>query len=155
MPDGLVRELFLEALAGGQRIQVQAYGGSMWPTLRDGQRLWVERLPPSGPVRGDLLVFDRDGSWVCHRLIDTRPRGTWSAVRQCILRGDSHRVCDEPVSVAQVVGRVAGVGAERRAPSRLARRLYMRWPTTSRLAAGVVGRAWRLTRWVRRLATQG
>ena len=151
-PAGLVRELFLEALARGQEIQVETHGGSMWPTLRHGQRLRVERLTEAGPALGDILVYDREGSWVCHRLVDTRPKREWREVQHCVLRGDARRSVDAPVPVGRIVGRVAGVGARKRAPSRLMSHLYLNRPALCRMGANIAQLALLALRRLRRLA---
>lgn len=71
----------------------------MWPLVRPGAR--VELRPVAGPLSpGDLIAVEVDTRLVLHRFVRVDDAGL------LVLRGDSHRAEDPPVSPEAVVGRV-------------------------------------------------
>ncbi len=91
-------------------------GGSMAPTLRDGDRVCVQSLLGSSPPEpGEILVFRRDGRLIAHRLVAVSDRFV-------ITRGDASPRNDFPLPSGRLLGRVTRV--ERlSAPARWARRI--------------------------------
>jgi signal peptidase I len=94
-----------ELLRGGQRVRFRAPGGSMHPTIRDGEIITVGPLGRS-PVRvGDVVLYRRGRAAIAHRVIRL-PAGGSSGF---VLRGDAAHSCDRPIKLAQVLGRVLSI----------------------------------------------
>lgn len=80
-------------------------GGSMFPTLRPGDVVTVQRSTADGLLIGDIaLVLDGDRLFA-HRVIELR-KGDEPRV---VLRGDSHWANDPPRPAASAIGRIVGV----------------------------------------------
>lgn len=125
-------------LAREHPLTVILRGGSMMPTLRDGQRLAVGAARHYWP--GDVVVFRRgDGVLCVHRVLGYRwHRGEVAYVT----RGDAAVQGDAPVGRSQVLGRLVDVDG-------------VPWRTGSRAraaaVAGYIGYARLLARrWVAR-----
>ena len=85
---------------------VPVRGGSMLPTLREGQVLSVDFSPVS-PRRGDLLFFRQEGDLVVHRVV---ARSRFRDGGPCFrTRGDGRPNLDPRVSPSKGVGRVVAV----------------------------------------------
>ena len=133
------REL-IRRLAAGRVVYVRAWGTSMLPAIRPGERLRVE--PRRGePARVDEVVLVAAGGGVrIHRVTAVTGEGG------VVTRGDALRRPDPAVAAAAVLGRVsanlqAGPGRRwQRAPGRLGRWCAM-WlpPRLLQLAARVAG----------------
>src|SRR5262249_52080652 len=78
-------------------------GHSMSPTLRDGDRILVVPFGASDiPQAGDLVITNRSGTLVAHRLVARTPRGF-------VTRGDARQWNDTPVGREDLLARVIGV----------------------------------------------
>ena len=102
--DGVVipisAELIRDALETAGQLPVPVRGGSMGPWIRSGDTVVVERAVD---VRaGEVLVFERDGRLIAHRVI-ARTEDGW------ITRGDAVERSDLPVGEELIVGRVRGL----------------------------------------------
>ena len=81
-----------EQLAAGQQVRLTLQGGSMRPTLRDGDTLLI--APPGHtPEVGEVYLFRCSGTHLLHRLVEqngeapcrpTVPNGSVPAARRCI-----------------------------------------------------------------------
>jgi signal peptidase I len=81
-------------------------GGSMGPTLREGDWLRVEPLGAGRAPRPGEVVVTRLGSrLVTHRLLEIRGE-------LAVTRGDACRANDPPVPIESLLGRVAEVRRE-------------------------------------------
>lgn len=94
--------LLRESLLKGNKILLQASGGSMWPFIRSGDRLHV--IAADRFLVGDILLYERGDVWYVHRLV----RQIWDAggERRLILRGDANPADDPPAVEGAVLGRV-------------------------------------------------
>lgn len=101
-----------EALARSGAALLRVRGGSMAPSLRDGDVVCVRARPPR---RGDLAVVRAGDRILCHRLLSVG-RG------HVTLLGESRATVERLAvpSEAQVIGRVDGVlrGGRFRPPRR-------------------------------------
>ncbi len=84
-----------------EEFSFRANGSSMCPAIRMGDTLRVK--PANSYQLGDVLLFERDGAFVAHRLIAARMT---SDGQRYITRGDSLLQDDEPVAPEDVLGRV-------------------------------------------------
>lgn len=75
---------------------VTARGGSMWPTIRDGDEVLL--VPLGRPRVGDVVVLDLGSRLVLHRVVR-------AGDALLVTRGDASRCEDGHVSLADVVGR--------------------------------------------------
>jgi len=88
-------------LATGADLMLDASGGSMSPTYRDGDRLRVRAISETHPLQpDDVVVFERAGRLVAHRLVRVRSDG------RLLTQGDFHGESEEPVDPRDVIGRV-------------------------------------------------
>ena len=114
-------------------------GGSMWPTFRPGDRLFIEHCSPADLRAGEVVVF-RGSRLVVHRVLRVERRGDAVLVHT---QGDRSPRADPPWDGSRLVGRVVSVspvkGRTRRlapAPTRAAfLRAGLRLARTARRAA--------------------
>ncbi len=101
----------------GQRygIRFQALGGSMHPTIRNGEMVIVKPIRQQEVRRGTILLVRQGARAFVHRVrrVKTEEGGTISYV----LRGDACASFDRPVTVNQVLGRAVSVERNGRAVS--------------------------------------
>jgi signal peptidase I len=95
-----------EALATETVVRFRAQGGSMYPTIRDGDTVTVAHVSVEEIVRGDVLLCRHGKRVVAHRVVGADVRDT---VRVFHLRGDAKAAGDAPVGADAVVGRVIAV----------------------------------------------
>ena len=88
-------------LASGHQVRFQARGHSMFPVIRDGDTVRVERVV-SGTLRtGDVVAVKTAAGIRVHRLISA------DLERDSFLtRGDASRESDPPVRSSEILGRV-------------------------------------------------
>ncbi|MHB8882567.1 MAG: S24/S26 family peptidase [Thermodesulfovibrionales bacterium] len=95
-------------LADGFDVRMHAAGASMFPVISSGDRIIVGREREYAV--GDILVFRRNDSLVCHRL---RKLSEKDGIRYYQTRGDSFLSPDEQVVAGQVLGKVLRIEQER------------------------------------------
>ncbi|MFH1508542.1 MAG: S24/S26 family peptidase [Candidatus Omnitrophota bacterium] len=81
-------------------------GSSMWPFLRSGQRIIVER-PPTTELRiGDIIVYRSNNQVVCHRLVkmDKLSKGY-----KIYARGDRSLSAPQAIEEELFLGRVYAI----------------------------------------------
>ena len=134
-----------EILIARGRAIVSVQGRSLFPPLRSGVRVEVQKAAWDELEPGDLIVYDNTEVLICHRLL--RKSG-----RLLIVKGDTNLLADPPVLWAQTLGRVTrfidadlrlhalDALAYRRRAARMARWSYL-------LAFGYQARK-RLDRWL-------
>jgi signal peptidase I len=101
--------MIAKVLRAGGRVRFRAYGGSMGEAIRRGDIVEVEPVTVAELRRADIVVYERQGRLVVHRLLailEHADRGV-----RLIVRGDSHRSCDPPVPAHALLGRVAAVSS--------------------------------------------
>ena len=96
MADRKIKSLLVELLKEGHPAEVLAYGISMYPLLRPGDKLVVH---PVKPEIGDIAVFDRGDVLVAHRVYKIH-NGVY------FLKGDSLLREDAPIPQDKVLGTV-------------------------------------------------
>ncbi len=88
-----------EAMRLHGRAVVRIQGRSMYPTLRNGERVLVSPVAYDELVIGDLIVFHDGRGLLCHRLIR-------KTNRTLSLKGDTNLWADPPIPWSQALGRV-------------------------------------------------
>jgi signal peptidase I len=105
-PHHLFTDVTTELLCSGQGIRFRAPGRSMHPTIKEGEIITVQPVPPSAVKIGDIILYRFKGGVIAHRVVRIE-RG--DAGSRFILRGDASGICDEPVEPTQVLGKVLSV----------------------------------------------
>jgi hypothetical protein len=100
-----------EALALGMIVRFRAEGGSMRPTIRDGEMITVASVEVDAIVHGDVLLCRQGDRVLAHRLVAVTSVGE---DRSFHLRGDATRGRDAPVDARDIVGRVISVARRNR-----------------------------------------
>lgn len=76
----------------------------MFPIIGTGDRITIS--PERNPGVGDIIVFKKNETMVCHRLVKTFEK---DGARHYQTRGDSFFSPDEPVTPEQIVGKVISI----------------------------------------------
>lgn len=95
------REAWHAAEASGS-LRLTVTSDSMRPLLRAGDGVVVQPTDPGALRPGDVIVVQRGGEWITHRLVAVDERG-WHT------HGDDTCHGDEAASAAQIVGRVIAI----------------------------------------------
>jgi signal peptidase I len=96
-----------EILSKGKRLRFRARGGSMYPSIKNGDLVEVQPVQPSALRRGDLVLYHSGGNrLVVHRVMSKSIRSDAAVL---VTKGDSVRVPDSPVHQEEVLGRVVAI----------------------------------------------
>lgn len=105
----MAREMIRAALATGAAVEVAADGLSMGDGLAQGVRLVVKSMAGACWGCGAVVVFERNGQWIAHRVVWRLPGGRRDGAA-CITKGDGVCGIDRPfVRQGELVGIVAGL----------------------------------------------
>ena len=98
-------ELAAEVLRSYGTLRLQVTGCSMFPAVRPGDVLVVNRAAGSGVAKGDIVLFVRDRRLFAHRVVASdRSEGS------CLLtRGDAMPMPDAPVREHELLGKVCSI----------------------------------------------
>ena len=152
---GEVLELIRDAVSRGTPFTFKAHGSSMFPLIPGGTEVTVQRLEKRPPPAGSIIVALRGGRLFCHRLVETK-REPGGGLR-FILKGDNHRLCDEPFEEGDIVGevsqiRIGPLSLDSCQPLyRAVGMVWMRWPGPAIWGTRI---AWKLS-WPARRAVRG
>lgn len=94
-------------LARGEMLRLTVTGGSMEPLLRAGDVVLAQPVGDRLPQPGDIIVTQWGTAWVTHRVLRMAASG-------CITHGDNSCLLDEPVAIANVIGRVIAIERDNR-----------------------------------------
>ena len=102
------KEVCIELLRDGHLVRFRAPGGSMYPTICDGDLITVEPINPSEIVIGDIILYRHEYGVVAHRVIDIEvPESSVLSPQHCFtLRGDAANNDDDPVRADRILGKV-------------------------------------------------
>jgi hypothetical protein len=117
----------------------------MLPTVWPGDVLSVRRHNVVEALPGDIVLFEREGRLVAHRVVE---RTICQDKMQWVTRGDSVGSNDAPVSCHELLGRVTAI-------ERGSRRLTPHQSSASRLISWILCRSDFCTRLVLRLGKTG
>lgn len=92
-------EVLAAHLRPGDTFRLKVNGGSMRPLLQPDDWITAQAGPADEFCVGDVLVFQRAGQFVTHRLVG-------HSAGQLLLKGDALRDFDPPVPPQAVLGRV-------------------------------------------------
>ena len=95
-------KLVREKLAQGGLVRLRVSGNSMAPLIESGDVVLVRHADPESLRRGDLLLVEREGAFLVHRLVAIGARGIQT-------KGDNSSHADLPVTPQAILGRVVAV----------------------------------------------
>jgi len=93
-------ELAAEVLRSSGRLRLRVTGWIMYPTIRPGDTLEMERTERDALSAGDIVLFNRDRRLFAHRICKTDASAT-------VTRGDAMPRDDAAVEEKELLGRVA------------------------------------------------
>lgn len=100
-------------------------GWSMWPFLKPGTKLLVNRVPIDKLRVGDIILYRQDKQTVCHRLVKKV-----KAAKECLLyvRGDNALSLPECITEKMLTGKAVGIIRNNRIISLTGmRRRFLHW----------------------------
>jgi hypothetical protein len=100
-------DLMRDIIGRGDTFTFRAFGHSMFPMIPPGTEITVRPLRSLPPPVGTVVVAERDGTLVCHRLVKLTRTSTDEGIRwRFHLRGDNLAVEDPPFDEAMIVGEI-------------------------------------------------
>jgi signal peptidase I len=123
--EALKLDLAAEVLASFGEARLPVSGSSMFPAMWPGDLLEVRR--PAEPIQtGDVVLFERHGRLVVHRVVG-------QTGHHLITRGDRVRHPDAPVPASDILGHVTAI-------KRRGRRINPRLTPLQRIVSSVLRR---------------
>ena len=110
--DRLAKELCLSLLAKGLPVYSHARGMSMYPFIKNGDRIKTEPINKKGEIKiGDIVAVDmkdKKGPWsLVHRVVKIAGCG---GNRIYFTKGDAHKEgLDEPVTIELIAGKITQI----------------------------------------------
>ncbi len=105
--DAAFTEVVTDLLRRGHSVRFRAKGGSMRPTIREGEAITVAPARPGGIRRGDVILYRTERGVIAHRVADVAKRRDGALV--FIPRSDASGSRDEAVGESAILGRVVAV----------------------------------------------
>jgi len=116
-------------LGEGVPLALRVRGTSMLPSLWPFETIVVRAIDAAGARVGDVVLFERGGELIVHRIAAAAGDGTW------VTRGDSLPADDAPVTASALLGVVTSV-----------HRFGVARPIANRLTAAERALAWLVQR---------
>lgn len=91
----------MHLLENGLDVRISTIGLSMFPLIAPGDRIII--TPQKDLNIGDLIVFARADTMICHRLAQVYTR---DGIEYYCTRGDNCSAHDKPVTSDHVIGKV-------------------------------------------------
>jgi signal peptidase I len=112
-----------ETLNRGHSIRFRAPGGSMYPTICDGDLITVEPIKPAAVIVGDIILYQHKSKVTVHRVLRILKRSekksrsalqgpqdhSLSETLVFFFRGDAAISDDAPVRSEQILGKVVSI----------------------------------------------
>lgn len=109
----MLAELVEQALKSGRRVRFRATGGSMRPSIREGDLLTVAPARAEELTIGDIVLSRAGEKLTAHRLVEIigagSPGGSPDGSGRFVCRGDAACNPDRPLAPSQVLGKVVAV----------------------------------------------
>jgi signal peptidase I len=83
---------------------LQVKGGSMWPIVRQDDKLLTRKVEFSALRTADIILYRNDAGLVCHRFVRVGQKGSGAIFLYC--RGDTSYAPSEKVLPQSLIGRV-------------------------------------------------
>ena len=101
-----IQKILLASTQQGVTVRFRVRGGSMWPTIRSGSVVIVERTDLSQCRVGDIVLWSDRDRWILHRLIRAGGRDTRPMFQT---QGDSVGRADRLVDADCLIGRLTEI----------------------------------------------
>jgi signal peptidase I len=119
----LFSEMLEETLNRGHSIRFCAPGGSMYPTICDGDLITVEPIKPATVIAGDIILYEHKSKVTVHRvmrILKRSEKNSCSALQgpqdrsssetlEFVFRGDAAIQYDDPIRADQILGKVVSI----------------------------------------------
>jgi signal peptidase I len=102
----IIDHLILRQLRDGKGVALRVSGNSMYPLIRQGDSIRLEKCTAGTLAIGDIITFKKDGNYFTHRLVWTTKRA--NGIR-LITKGDNEINTDSPVSPNHIVGKAVAI----------------------------------------------
>lgn len=104
IPRGSLAGLLGEVLRKGAEFRFRASGTSMWPIIKDGDKLTIAPLSPDETRNGQVVAIVKDSTdhVYVHRIVDVQRDGV-------VTKGDNQQTYDPKADFDEIVGRVVQV----------------------------------------------
>lgn len=107
----ILRFIVLPAVTGTDIPIAVVEGKSMFPTLREGDLVFIVKTPPNRIHEGDIIVYEYHGKYIVHRVIEVIKEGD---TYYYVTKGDNNPIPDpyyKPgVPYGKVKGKVFSIG---------------------------------------------
>jgi signal peptidase I len=100
-------DIVSDLLSRGHSVRFRAKGGSMHPTIREGEAITVTPARPAAIRRGDVVLYRSARGVIAHRV--ARVSQKLDGALMFIPRGDASPSRDDPVEEGAILGRVVTV----------------------------------------------
>lgn len=98
----LIPETLRNILVDQKTVGLMVKGTSMLPYLREGDRVWIQKVEWDYLRVGDLLAFEQNQVIFTHRLIKKSLQGL-------LTKGDHNLFVDSALTSQQILGKVIGL----------------------------------------------
>lgn len=102
----IIDHLILEELGNGKTITLRVSGKSMYPLIKPGDSIRIEKCAPGALAIGDIITFKKDGIYLTHRVLWVRKKDNGIIL---ITKGDNEINVDSPVSPNHIVGKALAI----------------------------------------------
>ena len=102
----IINHLILEQLGNGKVITLRVSGKSMYPLIREGEPIYIEKCDPRALSIGDIITFRKNGIYVTHRVLGLIKKD--NGIR-LVTKGDNEINIDPPVSPNHIVGKALAI----------------------------------------------
>jgi signal peptidase len=93
----------LSYFLGTQYPVASITSGSMWPSLKKGDLVFIKKVDKSELEIGDIIVYKNERGFTIHRIIELKE----DTLRT---RGDANNVSDQPIEYENIIGRTVSWG---------------------------------------------
>jgi signal peptidase I len=92
-----------ELLNGGLSVQIKVGGHSMFPILKNGDTVFIKKIPVNLLKRGDIVVYRSTSKMIAHRILFIQNKNNQIRL---ITKGDSLILIDKAVSETDYIGKI-------------------------------------------------
>ena len=102
----IIDHLILEELLNGKEVALRVWGKSMYPLMRQGDSIRLEKCTVGTLAIGDIITFKKDCRYFTHRMLWRTKKANGIML---VTKGDNEINPDPPVSPDHILGRVVAI----------------------------------------------